>query len=122
MHSLNKISVVSLCLAAALAAAPQFASAQIGGPAPGGGGLMPGMSIGTQNDSVDPATREKREEIDREYRAKKATLPDAQNSAVDPWANMRGPDDKAAAKPATKSAAKKPATASAQPKKPATAQ
>lgn len=61
----------------------------------------------------DPRELERREEIDRAYRATKGALP-AQAGTVDPWANMRGADE---AKPAAKPAQKQSATATK--KKPA---
>ena len=49
----------------------------------------------------DPRVVERREAVDREYRAVKGGLP-PQASTVDPWANMRGAEEtKAAAKPAS---------------------
>ncbi len=54
------------------------------------------------DDKVDESTIEKRDEVDRKYRATRSTIP-AQTSAIDPWANMRGADEK---KPAPKPAAK----------------
>ncbi len=51
---------------------------------------------------------ERREEVDREYRATKGSLP-VQAGTVDPWANMRGAEEtKPAAKPAQKQSASAP--------------
>ena len=56
----------------------------------------------------DPRVLERRDAVDREYRASKGALP-AQAGTVDPWANMRGPDEtRAAAKPAQKQSASAP--------------
>jgi hypothetical protein len=61
----------------------------------------------------DPNVRERRDAVDREYRAARGALP-AQVGTVDPWANMRGAEEtKPAAKPMQKQ------TASASKKKPA---
>jgi len=61
----------------------------------------------------DPSVVERREAVDREYRATKGALP-VQAGTVDPWANMRGAEE---TKPAAKPAQKQSATASK--KKPA---
>src|SRR5690242_14373137 len=50
----------------------------------------PGLEIGV--DRTDPATREKRREIERAYRDATAKIP-AQAAGNDPWANMRGPSE-----------------------------
>jgi hypothetical protein len=55
----------------------------------------------------DPRVLERRDAVDREYRATRGALP-AQSGAVDPWANMRGTEE---AKPAAKPAQKQSATA-----------
>ena len=56
----------------------------------------------------DPRVLERRDAVDRDYRATKGALP-AQAGTVDPWANMRGPEEtKAAAKPAQKQSASAP--------------
>ena len=61
----------------------------------------------------DPRVIERRDAVDREYRATRGALP-AQTGAVDPWANMRGAEE---TRPAGKPAQKQSATASK--KKPA---
>lgn len=98
--------VLNLVLAAgllALTATGAFAQAAGGAPGSGGdsGGLpMPGIGIGG-GPQDDPATAEKRKEIEQQYRD---ALRKQQNQAAtsnDPWANMRGADEtkpKAAAK------------------------
>ncbi len=56
----------------------------------------------------DPRDVERREAVDREYRATKGSLP-AQAGTVDPWANMRGAEEaKPAGKPAQKQSANAP--------------
>ncbi len=56
----------------------------------------------------DPNVLERRDAVDREYRATKGTLP-VQAGTVDPWANMRGAEEiKPAAKPAQKHSASAP--------------
>jgi hypothetical protein len=56
----------------------------------------------------DPSVVERREAVDREYRATRGALP-AQAGTVDPWANMRGDEEtKPAAKPAQKHSATTP--------------
>jgi hypothetical protein len=56
----------------------------------------------------DPSVIERRDAVDREYRATRGSLP-AQTGAVDPWANMRGAEEvKPAAKPAQKQSASAP--------------
>jgi hypothetical protein len=61
----------------------------------------------------DPRVLERRDAVDREYRATKGSLP-AQAGTIDPWANMRGAEEtKPVAKPAQKQ------SASASKKKPA---
>jgi len=56
----------------------------------------------------DPRVLERRDAVDREYRATRGALP-AQAGTVDPWANMRGAEEaKAAAKPAQKQSASAP--------------
>lgn len=56
---------------------------------------------------VDPNVIERREAVDREYRATRGALP-VQAGAVDPWANMRGAEE---TKPAAKASQKQSATA-----------
>jgi hypothetical protein len=75
---------------------------------------LPGLDL-HKDERVAPEVQEKRDQVDRAYRDTKGTLP-SQQSASDPWANMRGADE---ARPAVKPAAKpKPATASNQKKQP----
>ncbi len=57
------------------------------------------IPLGGNSAPVDEATQERREEVDRNYRAVKGTIP-AQETAIDPWAGMRGAEDKGAQKPA----------------------
>jgi hypothetical protein len=102
-----KSGLLPLVLAAgvlALTATGAFAQAAGGPPGSGGdnGGLsMPGIGIGGGGSQDDPATAERRKEIEQQYRD---ALRKQQNQAAtsnDPWANMRGADDtkpKAAAK------------------------
>ena len=87
--------------AALLSATP--ASAQL---VQGNNGMpVPGIELGGDK-YVDPATAEKRREIERAYRDTTAKIP-AQAAGNDPWANMRGPSEtKPAAKPAMKTTQK----------------
>jgi hypothetical protein len=55
---------------------------------------------------VDPATKEKRREIERAYKEATQKIPAQQTGPNDPWANMRGADE---AKPAAKPKLKPPA-------------
>jgi hypothetical protein len=56
----------------------------------------------------DPSVLERRDAVDREYRATRGSLP-AQAGTVDPWAKMRGAEEtKPAAKPAQKQSASAP--------------
>ena len=56
----------------------------------------------------DPRVLERRDAVDREYRATRGALP-GQAGTVDPWANMRGAEEtKPAAKPAQKQSASSP--------------
>jgi hypothetical protein len=84
-----------------LSAAP--ASAQL---VQGSNGMpAPGIELGADK-YVDPATLEKRREIDRAYRDATAKIP-AQAAGNDPWANMRGPTEtKPAAAPSVKTTQK----------------
>jgi len=72
----------------------------------GSGNPMNQLSMPSKQE--DPRDIERREEVDRAYRATKGTLP-VQAGTVDPWANMRGTEEtKPAARPAS-SPKKKPA-------------
>jgi len=84
-----------------LAAAPAFAQL-----VPSANGMpAPGIELGA-TPTVDPATAEKRREIERAYRDTTAKIP-AQAAGNDPWANMRGPSEtKPAPKPAVKTTQK----------------
>lgn len=65
-----------------------------------------GIAIGGGAE-LDPATAEKRREIERAYKNATAKIP-AQTAVNDPWAGMRGTDEaKPAAKPG-RAAKKKP--------------
>ena len=77
----------------------------------GSGNPLNQLSMPTKQE--DPRELERREEVDRAYRATKGSLP-AQAGTVDPWANMRGAEE---TKPAPKPAQKQSATT--QKKKPA---
>jgi len=56
----------------------------------------------------DPRVLERRDAVDREYRATRGALP-PQAGTVDPWANMRGTEETgAAAKPAQRQSASAP--------------
>ena len=82
-----------ICCASMMALWAMPASAQL---VPGGNGMpVPGIELGGQQ--VDPATAEKRKDIERAYRDATAKIP-AQAVGNDPWANMRGPRE---TKPAT---------------------
>jgi hypothetical protein len=72
---------------------------------------MPGIELGGEK-HVDPATAEKRKEIDRAYRDATRQIPAQAAATTDPWANMRGANE---TKPAPKPAAR---TTAAQKKKP----
>jgi hypothetical protein len=72
----------------------------------GGGNPMNQLSMPEKQE--DPRVLERRDAVDREYRATRGALP-PQTGTVDPWANMRGADE---AKPAAKPAKKQSATAS----------
>ena len=99
-HLVALMSISLLAVAADVPAAAQ---------APGmGGSSGPSMTLGGGDRKVDPIAEERREQVDRNYRAVKGTIP-AQATAVDPWANMRGPNETAPAnKPAPKSTAAAP--------------
>lgn len=82
-----KRSGLMFAAATLLSAAP--ASAQL---VPSGSGMpVPGIELGS-TPTVDPATAEKRREIERAYRDTTAKIP-AQAAGNDPWANMRGPSE-----------------------------
>ena len=95
-----------ICASLTVLAAPLLfaapASAQL---VPGANGMpAPGLEIGV--DRTDPATKEKRREIERAYRDATAKIP-AQAAGNDPWANMRGPNEtKPAPAPAVKTTQK----------------
>src|SRR3954468_24059687 len=101
-------------------AAPAWAqsAAPSGGMGNSGGGLpMPGIELGGER-QVDPATAEKRKEIDRAYRDATRAIPAQAAATNDPWAKMRGPDDaKSAAAP--KAGGKTTTTAAQKKKSPA---
>jgi hypothetical protein len=100
------------------------AAAQSAGPGPNTGGLpVPGIELGGDK-YVDPATVEKRKEIDRAYRDATRQIPPQAAATNDPWANMRGADEAKSAprpKPAASGAKTtgKTAATTAQKKKPA---
>ena len=84
-----------------LAAAALFATPALAQLVPGNNGMpVPGIELGA-GPTVDPATAEKRREIDRAYRDATAKIP-AQAAGNDPWANMRGPSEPKPAAPAVK--------------------
>ena len=58
----------------------------------------------------DPSVLERRDAVDREYRANRGALPPQTGTGtIDPWANMRGAEEpKPAAKPAQKQSASSP--------------
>ena len=77
------------------------------------GSANPMNQLSMPDKQEDPKVLERRDAVDREYRATRGALP-AQSGTVDPWANMRGTEEtKPAAKPAQKQ------SASASKKKPA---
>ena len=72
------------------------------------GGGNPLNQLSMPDKQEDPRVLERRDAVDREYRATRGALP-AQTGAVDPWANMRGAEEtKPAAKPAQKQSATAP--------------
>ena len=88
--------------AAALALLAGRADAQMG---VGGGGPAATMPL-NETKKVDEATQERRDQVDRNYRAVRGSIP-AQEVAIDPWANMRGTNEtKPAPKPAQPKSAK----------------
>src|SRR5690242_12220789 len=93
---------VGLIFAAATLVFAAPASAQL---VQGSNGMpVPGIELGS-TPTVDPATAEKRREIDRAYRDATAKIP-AQAAGNDPWANMRGPGETKPAAPAVKTTQK----------------
>jgi hypothetical protein len=86
---------MTVMLAGEVRAQPNAAG---GAPASAGSSTtMPGiggMPLGGAGKPVDEATQERRNEVDRNYRAVKGTIP-AQGGEYDPWAGMRGTEDKA---------------------------
>lgn len=108
MHVMTKSKAALFALAGALALpiSPAVAQNSIGSSNPLNQLSMP-------EKQEDPRVLERRDAVDREYRATKGALP-PQAGTVDPWANMRGAEEtKPAAKPAQKQ------SASASKKKPA---
>jgi hypothetical protein len=95
----------ALALALIAPASAQYAAG--GPPGSGGGGSlpMPGMDIGGPK-VEDPATVEKRKEIERRYHDATQRIPVQAAVTNDPWANMRGADETKPAKPAAKTTAK----------------
>jgi hypothetical protein len=72
----------------------------------GSGNPMNQLSMPSKQE--DPSVLERRDAVDREYRATRGSLP-VQAGTVDPWANMRGAEEiKPAAKPAQKQSASAP--------------
>ena len=71
------------------------------------GNTNPMNQLSMPDKQEDPRVLERRDAVDREYRATRGALP-AQAGSVDPWANMRGAEE---AKPAAKPAQKQSATA-----------
>jgi hypothetical protein len=93
------------CAAAIMLAGPAYAQLVPSTSNSGGGLPVPGIGLGGP-EQVDPATAEKRREIERAYRDATAKIP-AQATGNDPWANMRGPaETKPAAAPALKTTQK----------------
>jgi len=87
------------------------AAGGVPGSSGGSGGLaMPGLDIGGTK-TEDPATVERRKEIERQYRDATQRIPVQASGANDPWANMRGADEVKPAKPAAKTAPKKKSAA-----------
>jgi hypothetical protein len=85
--------------------APAMAQTQAASGVSGTAGPTPGIELGGPA-AVDPATAEKRREIERAYKDATAKIPAQQAGANDPWAGMRGDEPKPAAK-AAKSAKRK---------------
>jgi hypothetical protein len=107
---MTAIGLLALLAAAPAAAQTQSASGETGSSAMG----IPGFNLGG-SEEVDPATAEKRKEIEDAYRRVTKSQPAQAAATNDPWANMRSADE---AKPAAKPAAK-PVARTAQKKKPA---
>jgi hypothetical protein len=107
---MKNVGLFAIAALGALALVPGRADAQMGVGVDGQ--PVTAMPLG-ETKQVDEATRARRDEVDRNYRAVRGAIP-AQASAVDPWANMRGADE---TKPAPKPAQAKSATAAK--KKPA---
>jgi hypothetical protein len=86
------------------------AAGGVPGSSSDGGFQMPGLDIGGPK-AVDPATAERRKEIERQYKDATRQIPVQSTVANDPWANMRGAGEvKPAAKPAARTVPnKKPA-------------
>jgi len=68
------------------------------------GGGNPMNQLNMPEKQEDPRVIERREAVDREYRATRGAL-SGQPGQVDPWANMRGAEE---AKPASKQSANAP--------------
>ena len=99
----SKAALFALAGALTLLAPMSPASAQ---NAIGSGNPLNQLSMPDKQE--DPRVLERRDAVDREYRATKGTLP-VQAGTVDPWANMRGAEEaKPAAKPAQKQSASAP--------------
>jgi hypothetical protein len=95
-------------IAALLLSAPATAQTQAAsGDSGGGPSSMTGFNIGG-TEHVDPATAEKRREIEEAYKRVTKSQPTQAAASNDPWANMRGADEqKPASKAANKTAQKK---------------
>jgi hypothetical protein len=100
-RAMKRAGLICCVGVATLFAAPAFAQL-----VPGANGMpVPGIEMGGDK-YVDPATAEKRKEIERAYRDTTAKIP-AQAAGNDPWANMRGPSEtKPAPAPAVKTTQK----------------
>lgn len=101
------LSAAALLLSSFAFAAPASAQTQAAsGVSPSDNGNPLGIGLGS-GPVVDEATIEKRKEIEEAYKRTTQNQPAAANAVNDPWANMRGPEErKPAARPAAKSAAK----------------
>jgi hypothetical protein len=101
---------MACCFALALIGPASAQNAAGGVPGSGGGSgiQMPGLDI-TGTKTEDAATVEKRKEIERRYKDATQNIPVQSAGANDPWANMRGADEKKLAQPAAKAPAAKPA-------------
>lgn len=99
------IGLVSLLLCAMPASAQTQAAS---GDSGSGGSIFPGLISSGGDKEVDPATQQKRREVERAYQDATRGVPAQQQATNDPWANMRGGDEhKPAAKPIAKTAQKK---------------